>query len=75
MTKERKLQIIKWLKSKKLECEYKALTEMEHHGAEVYIVNQNCEAAMIQEIIDIVENGFVFRKHLEQAFGDPGDTK
>lgn len=56
MTKQEKREaMIKWLRTQKHEAEYNALITCEHGGAVQYIKEQNEKAAMIEEIIRIVE--------------------
>lgn len=68
MTKSEKQEaMLKWLKSQKHDAEYQACVTAEHHGEVKYIKEQNEKAAMIEEIIQIVENkhdtGFSYILH------------
>jgi len=59
-SKSRQAEILEYLKKHKYQHESNALKEMVAKGSEQYVLRENEKAALVQEIIEIVENTHKF---------------
>lgn len=55
MDKKRKEEILEYLRTQKFMHEANALKEISHHGSEQYVLYEQEKAALVDEILEIVE--------------------